>query len=411
MIKKGKFHGEVRDDGVPAADSAKSNTVKTSGTPRGKPPIAPKPQLPSLKGSTDGALLAASRSWAATKAAHIDGADHTTPTPQQLGLSRSVPALVSTPKLGSASTFDSKTSEQEQFHRDASSRLRDEYARAKTRNANKVEQGTRLPPPLPAPRRNDLTPITVLPKTKKPSVSPHRADRYRDQSLRMLSPHVTGESLANAIVGAHLAVSRSPARQRSPAPADRSTSKQRISGRSRTTSPRKKPAPMRATMRESESSESSDSGHRHRPKRHPHKHHEGERKKWRDRVTDEEIKRYSGWWAANRGLNVPLACPKPQGSSINQAKVEASYMPEQEVVNVVVRELWKRSRLPDQILREIWDLVDDRKIGSLNKEQFIVGVWLIEQKLRGHKLPHAIAQSVWQSVRRHDGVDVKIRVH
>jgi len=245
-------------------------------------------------------------------------------------------------------------------------------------------------------------------------MSPHRVPHFRDQSMKMLSPHVTGESLSNAIVGAHLAISRSPPRHKSPLPSPprhSSILKQQKPVGSRGPSPRKAPGPMRETLRSSESSTSSeDGGHRFRPKRHPHKHHEGERKKWRDRLTDEEIKRYAGWWAANRGLHVPATCAQSQDPLLNQAVIDASYKPEEEILNVVVRELWERSRLPHNVLMEIWDLVDDRRIGSLAKEQFIVGVWLIDQKLKGHKLPTHVSQSIWQSVSRINGVDVKIRV-
>ena len=53
----------------------------------------------------------------------------------------------------------------------------------------------------------------------------------------------------------------------------------------------------------------------------------GDRKRWRDAVTERERKRYEGLFASNRGLLLP-----PEMSD--------------QIANVVVRDLWLRSRLP-----------------------------------------------------------------
>ena len=120
--------------------------------------------------------------------------------------------------------------------------------------------------------------------------------------------------------------------------------------------------------------------------RQPNKHHEGTRGRWRDEITEAERKRYEGVWAANKGLYIP-----------------SNASPE-EVQNLVVRDIWSRSRLPPQKLAMIWDLVvdasdDDVDTGRLAREQFVVGMWLIDQSLKGRNLPNSVSASVWASVR------------
>lgn len=125
-------------------------------------------------------------------------------------------------------------------------------------------------------------------------------------------------------------------------------------------------------------------------RKHPNKHHEGDRKRWRDRITERERKRYEGVWAANRGLY--LSDPAA----------------EDEVLNIVARDIWSRSRLPGHGLEEVWDLVDARGVGRLGREEFVVGLWLIDQVLKGRKLPTKVSESVWQSV-KYAGIKVKLK--
>lgn len=131
-------------------------------------------------------------------------------------------------------------------------------------------------------------------------------------------------------------------------------------------------------------------------KKHPNKHHEGTRKRWRDAITERERKRYEGLWAANKGL------------FIMPSKGELTEDPMLDVSNLVARDIWMRSRLPDHVLEEVWDLVDGRGIGRLRREEFVVGMWLIDQRLKGRKLPLRVSDSVWESVRG-AGVRVKVR--
>ncbi|KAF4962645.1 hypothetical protein FSARC_9315 [Fusarium sarcochroum] len=119
-----------------------------------------------------------------------------------------------------------------------------------------------------------------------------------------------------------------------------------------------------------------------------HAHHEGSRKKWRDEVTPRERKRYEAVWASNRGLLLDL--PNSPYDAMNGD-------PSEYVLNTVVRDIWKRSRLPADELEEVWDLVDRKEQGVLGRSEFVVGMWLIDQRLRGRKIPAKVSDSVWGS--------------
>ena len=157
-------------------------------------------------------------------------------------------------------------------------------------------------------------------------------------------------------------------------------------------------------------------------KKHPNKHHEGDRKRWRDAVSDRERKRYEGLWASNKGLftspstltkSVPgITSPPPRrNSSIVGTKPGASDSlrspPEDCVSSLVVRDIWSRSRLPDDVLSDIWELVDRSGTGMLYRDEFVAGVWLVDQRLKGRKLPQRVGDSVWVSVGTLGGVKVK----
>lgn len=137
--------------------------------------------------------------------------------------------------------------------------------------------------------------------------------------------------------------------------------------------------------------------------RHPNKHHEGSRKRWRDKITERERKRYEGVWAANKGVYV-------QRTSIvsrpRRPRQTASLAAETSVLNLVVRDIWSRSRLGPEALEEVWDLVDRKGIGVLDREEFVVGMWLIDQRLKGRKLPIKVSMSVWDSARAMGGIKI-----
>lgn len=150
---------------------------------------------------------------------------------------------------------------------------------------------------------------------------------------------------------------------------------------------------MKQTLRTSKTYEEEETlykkGRTHIIRKHPNKHREGDRKRWRDTVSEAERKRYEGLWAANKNLLLPPRDP-----------------PSDTVCNVIVRDIWRRSRLPDDVLAEVWELVDTRREGDLEKEGFVVGMWLIDQRLKGRKLPVRVSESVWASVRMLSGIKV-----
>jgi hypothetical protein len=172
---------------------------------------------------------------------------------------------------------------------------------------------------------------------------------------------------------------------------------------------KREPGILRHTLRHNAGSES-ESGNGERQKgfnrivnKHPHKHSEGTRKRWRDVITDRERKRYEGVWAANKGL---YTHPPSASSSLEDMMKEIDHG-DDDVLGLVVRDIWLRSRLPVQALEEIWFLVDRRGIGRLTKEEFVVGLWLIDQRLKGRKLPPKVGDSVWASV---TGLGTKVRL-
>lgn len=158
------------------------------------------------------------------------------------------------------------------------------------------------------------------------------------------------------------------------------------------------------TLRGMPKAEEAEAHRRHKVNllhKHPHKHHEGDRKRWKREVTEKERKRYEGVWASNRGLLISPDRGKPgRGPNGSEKGPPASEM----VLNLVVREIWSRSRLPPTMLAQVWDLVDSQQIGLLTKEEFVVGMWLIDQQLKGHKLPVKVPDNVWDSVRYVTGI-------
>lgn len=248
--------------------------------------------------------------------------------------------------------------------------------------------------------------------------------RRRTESINTNNSAVTINSLADAIVASSLASSRagSPSKMLQsqntglglypPLPPPRRAKHHHHHGThlfhngktdiSRTPSPGKNgnggvgggPV-LRTTMRKVKSKESIDEGEKRRGrknlvKKHPNKHHEGDRKRWRDSITERERKRYEAVWASNRGLHTGVG---------NGA--------ENDVCSLVVRDVFSRSRLGEEVLEEVYALVDRRGIGLLGKEEFVVGLWLVDQRLKGRKLPIRVSESVWKSVGILGGIKVR----
>ena len=228
----------------------------------------------------------------------------------------------------------------------------------------------------------------------KPSSASHSRPHLPVRSSRSFEMKV--DSLANTIVAASLASSRAPSPTKTPPPPPRRHKSHSLfynhhsqGQTSRTPSPAKV---MRQTMREPLPSDDDVENKKKGilMRKHPHKHHEGNRKRYRATVTERERRRYDGLWAANKGLWM-------DANSSNS------------VLNIVVRDIWSRSRLPTDVLAEIWDLVNIHGRDRLQRSEFIVGMWLIDQRLKGRKLPFMVSESVWNSVRLLHGVDVSQR--
>ncbi|KAH9867033.1 hypothetical protein IAQ61_007624 [Plenodomus lingam] len=279
----------------------------------------------------------------------------------------------------------------------------------KPRNQSQNPSSMRPPDRFSPTRR----PVSAMGGSSSPSVY---HNNYQRESVKEITKHMTGESLSNAIMGAALAAT---SRNVSPAPRSMSIEplfpppkKHHHHPFHRSPSPQKQSPPksagkLRTTMRkEPSSSEDTDEAEKYKKKgtrimgikarKHPNKHHEATRKRWRDQITERERKRYEGVWAANKGLYLPAAQEHPPPEDD----------PSLDVLNLIVREIWARSRLPTDVLEEVWNLVDGRGIGRLTRLEFVVGLWLIDQRLKGRKLPVKISDSVWQSAR---GIGLKVK--
>ncbi|KAK4546339.1 hypothetical protein LTR36_002016 [Oleoguttula mirabilis] len=244
------------------------------------------------------------------------------------------------------------------------------------------------------------------------------AAQYHQLYPRRVTPLNNGDALANAIVASSLASSRAPSPHKmEPPPLPASRRKHHKLSFSRTPSPTKQG--MRHTMRKagSSDSESEDEMHpygKHKKKRlvrkHPNKHHEGDRKRWRDAVTERERKRYEGVWAANKGMHCSFTLEEQRRlhSATNAELIRAANVAmADQVSNIVARDMWSRSRLPDATLELVWDLVDNECVGRLSKEEFVVGMWLVDLRLKGRKLPVKVSETVWASVRSIQGIKIR----
>ncbi|MCJ1396836.1 Increased rDNA silencing protein [Xylographa trunciseda] len=223
-------------------------------------------------------------------------------------------------------------------------------------------------------------------------------------------PQLTADSLANAMVASSIASSLSSSRATSPSKISSQYSHSLSRSRhlflpphhlSRASSPTK---PMRQTLRKLSTHSDEDDHkkhHYHIIKKHPNKHAEGDRKRWRDSITERERKRYEGLWAANRGL---LLGPS---FSLGGSMLNPTSDAREGVHRLVVKDIWSRSQLAPSVLEEIWELVDTHKEEWLKREEFVVGTWLVDQCLKGRKLPVRIGESVWESVRGLRGVKIR----
>lgn len=344
--------------------------------------------------------------------------------PSQLAATK--PRPVSRPRTGASGTVapvvpDAPASMPVSIH--AGDKKRVEIPSSSTRSATLSTTPSALlkgqTPALP-PRSNHralLDEMNSSPQASSPSSSSiyGRAHNNSNSSL------VTGmdeEALSDAIVASSLASSRASSARRSPPPpppqrraGNRSTLHLQTGRKELAEHPRAS-SPLRHTLRSpAKMKEEMKNDHRHHhrllPHKHPHKHHEGDRKRWREEITEKARKRYEGVWAANKGLHVPTPEQVHQYLSIpGSPSIQYPPHPEEMVAKVVVRDIWLRSRLPSHVLGQVWELVDQQKIGLLTREEFVIGMWLIDQQLRGHKLPSQVPRSIWGSVMRVSGISL-----
>ncbi|PUU76548.1 hypothetical protein B9Z19DRAFT_1088064 [Tuber borchii] len=265
------------------------------------------------------------------------------------------------------------------------------------------------PPPLPQrPSIPQLKPedgpalkaAQMPPRAYSAFTSPSRQSPTRPSPIPR---HRTGDSVLAASLAPSRVVSPSPRKPPAP-PAPR---------RRRSLPP--PPKGLRETMRKPRTPPKEPSPHRRNPHlvRHPHKHSKGEGKRWRHFVTEDERKRYDGLWAANKGLLLPTSAPPPPpprgratARNFEDEQHEWSSAPTYAeplsdcVDSLIVRDIWQRSRLPDHQLAEIWELVGREGKARLSRDEFVVGTWLVDQCLKGRKLPAKVQDEVWESVRR-----------
>ncbi|GAB1742380.1 hypothetical protein NU219Hw_g7930t1 [Hortaea werneckii] len=279
--------------------------------------------------------------------------------------------------------------------------------------------------PQPSGRSAASPPVSFGPSAQSSNQS-LAAQRHR-MNPQLKTP-LQSDDIANAIVASSLASSRAPSpRKSNRLEPPQVPSRRRHHTLSFTRSPSPARQGMRMTLRKHDSSDTGeeDSLHpysKHRKKRHlrkhPNKHHEGDRKRWRDAVTERERKRYEGVWAANKGILCTLCFDEeerlkdPESFNGNleeqqQVRESASLEMDQEVSSLVVRDLWSRSRLPASELEMVWNLVDNTGVGRLSKEEFVVGMWLVDQRLKGRKLPVRVSPTVWASVRSLQGIKIR----
>lgn len=158
-----------------------------------------------------------------------------------------------------------------------------------------------------------------------------------------------------------------------------------------------------------------------------------------DHMSEQQRKRYEGLWVSNKGLYLDKAVTRFVGVDYDREQqklrqpTDRRELSEKEVSEcaakislktsynfdtddhllqrhsldevdihdlmhgIVVKRIWERSKLLKETLATVWDLVDYRKDGSLNKAEFLVGMWLVDQCLYGRKLPKTLPSSVWNS--------------
>ena len=60
-----------------------------------------------------------------------------------------------------------------------------------------------------------------------------------------------------------------------------------------------------------------------------------------------------------------------------------------------VRAIWLRSGLDNTALGKVWALVDAGRDGWLSKREFVVGMWLIDERLKGFAFPDQLPDELF----------------
>ncbi|KAI1751447.1 hypothetical protein F4782DRAFT_504980 [Xylaria castorea] len=285
------------------------------------------------------------------------------------------PTPMSRTRAHSVTSFVGEKAPDALIRRSSSSLSNDTFVSASSAPSPQPDSPRRISPHQPSPE--------AFQPARPQSVNPASAPPLSRPPLLHSSSNLPLDSLTNAIVAGSLASARAtPTKPPTPPP-------------------RKQTPHMRQTLRAPRTKSDEEvngiaSQHKKKPlgklsSRKKHAHHEGARRRWREVITARERQRYEGLWASNRGLL--LNNPGASANSLQNTHTS------QLVANVVVRDIWARSRLPFDELAEVWDLVDTQGRGALDKAQFVVGMWIIDQRLRGRKIPRKVSDSVWGSVK------------
>lgn len=284
-------------------------------------------------------------------------------------------------------------------------------------------------PPVFDPASRTLTPKALPPRSASTRpVTPAFSVRQNLTGSSQL--HI--DSLSDAMMAGSLASARHTpvpgAGTRTPPPVPPS---RRMGGTRKAASRAPSPHHMRKTLRDHRPKSDDEDARRPHHKKglinsKKHTHHEGSRRRWREEITERERKRYEAVWASNRGLFL-VPAPVSTAQTYSDPELNLRTQPHthrvggggapavrdrsheelsEHVASVVVRDIWSRSRLPEPELAEVWDLVyglgqegGPRVRAALSKSEFVVGTWLIDQRLRGRKIPPRVGDSVWSSAK------------
>ncbi|KAF9566357.1 hypothetical protein CPC08DRAFT_814926 [Agrocybe pediades] len=89
-------------------------------------------------------------------------------------------------------------------------------------------------------------------------------------------------------------------------------------------------------------------------------------------------KRAVGW----RGLSVDLITGDSLASPPQNSKVDETVGNDEKLEGAIVKLIWKRSKLSNAQLAEIWNECDITGQGVLSREAFVKGMWRIDEELR-----------------------------